>query len=254
MASGLKIVSAKYGVGTNTLDVGSAVTGLIENGRLNFVVSAGALNVDDPAPGKPKTLTIVYTINGGGNNTKSAIDGDAVNIDAPPARTATGLQIVKAEYGYKGNFQDVTSALKTYLNDGTLSFTGGYSTYGVPDPNPQKKKELHLRVKINGEQSSYIVQDGEKFSLSAPAVLTDTSSPPASAAMSELGVILYDVVIFGWLFFLISVTIESYNYGRDNLFSGAGWILGFLGFVSLGFFPIFILPFLVFWWYVLFGK
>jgi hypothetical protein len=256
MASGLKIQSAKYGVGTtNTLDVTGAVTAQMRDGKLNFVVAPSALNVDDPAVGQVKTLTVTYSINGGASNTTSAVDGEPISIDGPPARVASGLQIVKAQYGYDKNYQDVTSAVRTYLNEGSIDIKVSPQTMGVPDPNPQKVKYLKVDIKINDEKSSRTIQDGKKFTLSAPAIKTDTTSSASQSFMSLVGTIFYDIFLFCYWFYLFSITIEAADYGERLTGSAGGYyVLGFVAFVSQGIFPILILPIWLFIWYAIFGK
>jgi hypothetical protein len=68
------------------------------------VVTADSLNVADPAPGQPKQLTVTYTINNGRSNTETVQENGVLTISAPPTRSANGLAIVKAEYGYDGNW------------------------------------------------------------------------------------------------------------------------------------------------------
>lgn len=256
MASGLKIQSAKYGVGiTKTLDVTGAVSAQIRDGKLNFVVSPAALNVDDPAVGQVKTLTVTYSINGGTSNTASAVDGEPIDVSGPPARVASGLQIVKAQYGYDKNYQDVTSAVRTYLNEGSIDIKVSPQTMGVPDPNPQKVKYLKVDIKINGDKSSRTIQDGKKFTLSAPAIKTDTTSSATQSFMSLVGNIFYDIFLFCFWFYWFSITIESADYGERLTGSAGGYyVLGFLAFVSVGVFPIFILPIWLFVYYAILGK
>jgi hypothetical protein len=252
MSTGVQIQSAKYGVGTKTVDVKSTVTGLLADGKLNIVVTPATLNVNDPAPGQVKTLTVTYTINGGSSNIVSAVDNEAIQIDAPPARTASGLQIKKAEYGYDGNYQDVTSAVRTYLNNGTIDVKVNPGNMGIPDPNPQKAKFLKVQVTINGEPSNYTIPDGQKFRLSAPAVQATTDHTPAADFLGLIWSILYDILLACWFFFLFSITIESYHYG-STLFTGGGFVMGFLAFITSGVFPILILPFWIFGWCLIFG-
>ena len=111
MATGIKITKATYGVGSKTVDVKAAVSSNIKEGELNLIVSPDSLGVEDPAPGQTKQLTVSYTINNGDINTKSAYDNEAVIVSAPSARLASGLDIVKASYGYAGNMTDVTDAI-----------------------------------------------------------------------------------------------------------------------------------------------
>jgi hypothetical protein len=255
MASGLKIQSAKYGVGTtNLLDVTGAVSAHIQDGKLNFVVSSGALNIDDPAVGQVKTLTVTYSINGGASNTVSAVEGEPMDIDAPPARVASGLQIVKAQYGFDSTYTDVTTAVRSYLHDGSIDITVSPQTMGVPDPNPQKVKYLKVDIKINGDKSSRTIKNGEKFKLNAPAIKTDTTSTATQSFMSLVGNVFYDIFLFCFWFFLFSITIESAIKGEQLTGSAGGYyILGFMAFVSVGIFPIFILPMCLFTWHLIFG-
>jgi len=252
MATGVKVQSANYGVGSKTVDVTNAVSTQLKDGKLNFVVTPAALNVSDPAPGQLKTLTVKYTINGGSSNTTTATDGDAIQVDAPPARIATGLQIKKAQYGYEGNYADVTSAVRTYLNEGVINLTVSHGAVGIPDPNPQKPKLMKVDYEINGYPGSKTIPDGQRFTINAPPVATNTSETPTQGAMSIVGTITNDIFLFAWLWFLFSITIQSAKYG-GTLFTGGYWLLGGLAFFSSGLFPILILPFLIFWWHVIFG-
>lgn len=254
MATGVKIQSATYGVGTtNLIDVAGAVSSQVVDGKLHFVVTPTALNITDPSPGQVKTLTVNYTINGGQSNTITAVDGETIDIDAPPARLASGLQIVKAEYGYDKNYQDVTEAVRSYLKDGSINVTVNPRNMGIPDPNPNKAKQLKVDVKINGNPSSLTIKDGQTFKLNAPPVnATSSGSTPTQDVMSLIGSIVGYFGYFVMLFILFSITIESALYG-ETLFTGGKLIIGFMAFVSFGVFPIFILPFLMFFSRLVFG-
>ena len=190
MSSGVTILSARYGVGTSTVDVKSAVASQTKDGKVNFVVSPSALNVEDPAVGQLKTLTVEYSINGGSSNTETVKDGDYVKIDAPPERVASGLQIVKAEYGYEGNFADVTDAIQNYVSNGSISITVSPSAVGIPDPNPAKPKILKVDVTINGASSSHSIADGKKFTLSAPALDSGSKAPATQTVWSFFGTLM----------------------------------------------------------------
>jgi len=252
MATGVKIQSAKYGVGTKTVDVTKPVSAHLKDGRLNFVVTASALNVDDPAPGQLKTLTVTYSINGGASNTATAVDGDSMDIDAPPARIASGLQITKAQYGYDRSYTDVTSAVRTYLNDGSINITVSAGSMGIPDPNPQKVKYLMVDYTINDEPGSKKIQDGQKFQLNAPAVVTNTTNTASDGALDIAGTLFNDVYLFIKTFFVLAMTIQGAKLG-ERLFSGGYWIVGTLTLFTYGFFPILILPFGIFIWQLIMG-
>jgi len=248
MSSGVTILSARYGVGSTTVDVQSAVTSRTKDGKVNFVVSPSALNVEDPAPGQIKTLTVEYSINGGRSNTDTVKDGNYLKIDAPPLRSATGLQIVKAEYGYEGNFADVTDAVQNYVSNGSISITVSPSTVGIPDPNPAKPKILKVDVTINGASSSYSIPDGKKFDLSAPAMDDGHVTPIGQQVQSVSSTLMSSIWMVIKYSIYFSVTILASKYGERALGSSGKWGFGILSLITYGVFPVFILPIIVFWW------
>uniref|UniRef100_A0A6C0F0F2 DnaJ-like protein C11 C-terminal domain-containing protein n=1 Tax=viral metagenome TaxID=1070528 RepID=A0A6C0F0F2_9ZZZZ len=242
MSTGISIKTAIYGVGSTTVDVVSAVTAQNKDGTINFAVSPTSLNVEDPAPGQTKTLNATYTINGGSSNTISVKDGNTFHIEAPPARTASGLQIKKAEYGYQGNYTDVTNALQDKVSNGSISLKVGFAQVGLPDPNPNKQKDLKVEYTINGAPSTQILTDGQTFSLSAPPVAGSTSS-----GTEVVGSIWSAVWLFVKTFFFASMLFLSWNVGQQYN-QGAAVMLVIATFITYGFFPILIMPFIIFWW------
>jgi hypothetical protein len=62
----LKIVSARWGIGTQWADVTERVRLLVHDGRFSEVVppEAGGLGFPDPAPNQYKDLEVVYTHKG----------------------------------------------------------------------------------------------------------------------------------------------------------------------------------------------
>jgi hypothetical protein len=136
------------------------------------------LGIENPSPGTYNQLTVSYTINNGDTNTTTVDDNGVLMISAPPERKAVGLQIDKAEYGFKGNYVDVTGALRTMVNDGTIDVKVSPSTMGVPDPDPTKQKSLKVTYSLNGAKNVKEIKDGATFKISAPAAekSTDTTS------------------------------------------------------------------------------
>ena len=241
--SGISISTAKYGVGSTTVDALAGVTSQDHDGVINFTVSASALNVEDPAPGQTKTLNVTYTINGGSSNSVAVKDGEVLHIDAPPARTASGLEITKAQYGYQGNYTDVTNAVQDKVSNGSISLKVGFAAVGLPDPNPQKQKELKVEYKINGAASSQTVSDGQTFSISAPPIAgsanlgsTDYTSPIWNACSG-----------FVKVFYFVSILLLSWKVGQQYN-QGAAIMLVIATFISYGIFPIFVMPIIIFWW------
>lgn len=166
--SGIKITKAVYGSGSTTVDVSKSVMSHIRDGNLSLVVTSDALNIQDPAPGQQKILDVAYTINDGKQMSQMIKDNEILMISAPPERRATGLQITKAEYGYPGNWTDVTDAIQNHIRDGTIKITVGPKTAGIPDPNPNKQKSLAVQYEINGSPNTIELVDGKTLNISAP--------------------------------------------------------------------------------------
>lgn len=248
MSSGLSILSANYGSGTSTVDVKSAVLSQTKDGKVNFAVSPAALNVEDPAPGEIKTLTVEYSINGGASNIEAVKDGNYLKIDAPPERVASGLQVTKAEYGYEGNYADVTDAIQNYVSNGSINITVSPATVGIPDPNPSKPKFLKLDVTLNGASTSYSVSDGKKFSLSAPAVDGRSITPPAQNVWSVIFSLWKGVWYFVIVGIWFSATFLAMDYGQQKFGTPGKYGLGALSFITGGLFPILVMPHIIFWW------
>jgi hypothetical protein len=248
MSSGLSILSARYGVGSTTIDVKSSVLAHTKDGSINLVVNPSSLNIEDPAVGQLKTLTVEYTINGGSSNITSVKDGDYLKIDAPPERSASGLQIVKAEYGYQGNFADVTSAIQNYLSNGSISITVSPSTVGIPDPNPAKPKLLKVDFTVNGASMSQSIPDGQKFTISAPPINRDATTPVADSVTSVSSALFSGIwSLIKYTFFLTTIFLAM-DFGELKFGTGGKWGFAALTFLTAGFFPIFILPVIIFWW------
>lgn len=243
MSTGLTISSATYGAGSNTVDVTKTVTSKIQDGKLNFVVTPIALNVDDPAPGQLKQLNVSYTINNGKTNTVSAKDNNTVFIDAPPARDASGLQIIKAEYGYVGNYTDVTDAIQNYLSNGSINLTVSPKAVGIPDPNPNKQKTLNVDYTINGASGSANVVDGQVFSLSAPPMEGTDNTTPRGHAMNAVTIVFKNVATFFGVFLHSLSVFTAMKYG-EYFVSSLLW--GGLAFF-IPFFSFWALPILTFW-------
>lgn len=213
--SGVKILKATYGVsGSTSLDVTKAVSSHIKDGVINLTITPDSLNVTDPAPGQQKTLDVSYVINNGNTMTQTLKDNEVLMISGPPERLATGLQIVKAEYGYTGNFTDVTSAIQNQVKDGTLKLKVGPSTVGIPDPNPNKQKTLAVEYEINGYPSTTQVTDGNTLNISAPPIDQPDNTPPSKHVISIVGIIYKSIVYFALAFLYILSIKSAYRAGE----------------------------------------
>jgi len=215
MSTGISIVRAVYGTSTTSTDVTKSVASMVTDGSLKLTVSPTTLNVTDPAPGQLKTLTINYTINGGQDNQIAKNDNDVVALDAPPIRLASGLQILKAEYGYTGNFTDVTDAIQNQLNNGEINIKVSPSSAGIPDPNPNKQKELRVEYTINGKKSTDTIKDGASFKLSAPPSESVSNTTPSQTVGTVIGMLFKSVAYFFGMFLYTLSIFTAIEYGNQ---------------------------------------
>jgi hypothetical protein len=240
--TGLTIESALYGAGSSTVDVKSAVISHVKDGEIQLTVSPTSLGVTDPS-GQPNTLTVNYSINGGKSNTTAIKDGQVLKIAAPPLREATGLVVTKAEYGYVGNWQDVTDAVISLISDGSLSIKElSHSSVGLPDPNPQKLKTLKIEYTLNGSPNSEEINDGESFSISAPPSEQKDSKSLKDHSMSMISLFYWSVLRFIGVFFHTVSIMTAYRFGQLFI---SPYILAFIAFI-VPFFSFWLLPMIVF--------
>lgn len=246
MSTGINIKSASYGVGSTNVDVTSQVTSKLLDGALNLPVTPAALGIDDPAPGQLKTLTIQYSINGGNINSIVEKDGGTAIISAPSERVASGLQITKAEYGYNGNYQDVTDAVQNYLkSDGSINLKVGFKEVGLPDPNPAKQKQLNVEYTVNGSKNTKTLKDGETWKMSAPPNVHNKKTKAVDFVTSIIGSIVSGVFKFIglYIFFLSMYTLVDYGvsfnarFGK-NISEILWYAIGLIPFSSLWLVPI----------------
>ncbi len=244
--SGIKILKASYGVGSTTVDVTKAVSSNIKDGLLNLAVSPDSLNVTDPAPGQLKSLDVTYTINNGSTMSEIIKDNEMLMISAPPERKATGLQIIKAEYGYAGNYTDVTDAIQNLVKDGNINIKVSPSAVGIPDPNPNKQKTLEVQAEINGAPQVFQVVDGKTFKVSAPPEDLPDNKNPSQHAMSIFGMVYMGIGKFLAMFLYVLSIYACMDLSVPTGFPGLA--LGALGVV---------LPYVAFWglpWLIFFRR
>jgi len=204
--SGIKITKALYGTGSTTVDVTKSVMSNIRDGNLSLVVTPDALNVTDPAPDQQKILDVAYTINDGKQMSQMVKDNEVLMISAPAERRATGLQITKAEYGYPGNWTDVTDAIQNHVRDGTIKITVGHKSAGIPDPNPSKQKSLAVEYTINGSPNTVELVDGKTLNISAPPLDSVDPTTPSSYVSKLMSITFLNLYRLA-LMFLYTISI-----------------------------------------------
>jgi len=242
--SGIVVTNATYGTSSASTDVTNTVSAAIKDGVLSIPsVSPTSLNVTDPAVGQAKVLTVTYSINGGDSITATARDNESLYVNAPPQRTASGLQITKAEYGVDGNFTDVTNVVQDMVNNGSIKVTVGFKQLGLPDPNPNKQKQFNVEYTINGAKNTKTLIDGDTFKQSAPATDAPSNTTPTQHVTSILGIIFKSVAHFFGMFLYTLSIFTAIEYGNQYispiLWGGVAFFLPFFSFWGL--------PFVTFW-------
>ena len=69
-----------------------------------------------------------------------------------------GLIIVKARYGAKDSFRDVTELLNGYVHNGAINIIASNILMGG-DPCPRTHKALHITYRYGGKQQDLIVDE-----------------------------------------------------------------------------------------------
>jgi hypothetical protein len=244
MSTGISIISATYGAGSSTVDVSKTVSAHIHEGTLNMLVSVDSLNVTDPSPGQPKVLNVTYTVNNGSANTMSVKDGNTIFIAAPAARSATGLLITKAEYGYEGNYTDVTDAIQDQISNGSINIAISPKSAGIPDPNPSKQKNLKVTYTLNGASNTEVIPDGKKFSVSAPPAEGIDNKTPKQYGVTLLGSVISALGYFLMIFAVILSVAASYRMGPYVV--GSAMLGGAIGLFLPIVTPLFFFPSITF--------
>jgi hypothetical protein len=167
MGQGIRVESAYYG----SRDwVGADVTGRVQRfadyGE-PFRVSNDTLRID-PAPNRPKTLTVVYYVNGR-RISETVPEGEVFYFRSGgyshrgPDDYRPGIRIIRATYGTRGRYADVTGIVRDRVRD-RRSFTVANDTFGV-DPYPGKGKRLKIFYIRDGEEREREYAEGDSVRL-----------------------------------------------------------------------------------------
>ena len=242
--SGIVVTNATYGTSSASTDVTGTVSAAIKDGVLSIAsVSPTSLNVTDPAVGQAKVLTVTYSVNGGDSITTTARDSESLYVNAPPQRTASGLQVTKAEYGVDSNFTDVTNVVQDMVKNGGINVTVGFKQLGLPDPNPNKQKQFNVEYTINGAKNTKTLVDGDVFKQSAPAVDAVSNTTPTQQVGSFVGIVFKSVSYFFAMFLYTLSVFTAIEYGNQfispMLWGGVAFFIPFFSFWGL--------PIVTFW-------
>jgi hypothetical protein len=163
IGQGIRVESAYYGSrGGGGVDVTGRVQRFADYGE-PFRVSNDTFRID-PAPRRAKTLTVIYYVDGR-RISESAPEGEVFyfrNGGYPPREPdeyRSGIRIIRATYGIKGRYADVTGIVRDRVRD-RRPFRVTNETFGV-DPYPGKGKRLTIDYVRGGEQREKEYKEGD---------------------------------------------------------------------------------------------
>ena len=162
-AGELKIVKATYGNGDQVNDVTEALqkhAGGMPGAFLTITPSNKYFG-PDPAPRKPKALTVVYT--DGGAEKSVTIREREPGIVVANAEPAQEFKVLRAFYGSGKEWKEVTEKILPVIADNKI--LGINNTTLGPDPAPRKKKELFVVYTQDNQIRFLHVPEKTQFSI-----------------------------------------------------------------------------------------
>lgn len=100
-------------------------------------------------------------------------------------------------------------------SDGSINVKVGFKELGLPDPNPNKQKQLKVDYTINGSPSTDIINDGQRFKISAPALEgAGDGKTPTQHVNSLIGSVFAGAAKFVGIFVYTSSVLLAYDFGN----------------------------------------
>src|SRR4051812_18518894 len=184
----LQINRAQYGTNNQYADVTSRLNSQVQNGQLNIRVNNDTMG-GDPARSSAKTLRVNYTYDGRSNEivlnendqlnlpgsyNNAGSNGDAGNYNNSGANNTSGdLQINHAEYGADNRYADVTSRLRSQVQNGRLYMQVNDGTMGG-DPAQGAVKTLRVQYMYGGRSQQVVVNQNNRLDLPGSNVMSST--------------------------------------------------------------------------------
>jgi hypothetical protein len=163
----LQIMRAQYGADYRFRDVTDILNQRISNNSLNLRITNDTMG-GDPAPDRPKRLTVYYVYNGQPGQV-TVNEKDTLNL--PGAGGGGGswpgfgtLQILRATYGAPGRETDVTSRVASRVQGDRLSMRVDNGSMGG-DPATNQPKRLKVIYQWQGLRYESNVPENGTLSL-----------------------------------------------------------------------------------------
>jgi len=162
----LRVMRAQYGADFRYFDVTDRLNSLIQGDQLEMRIDNGSMG-GDPAPDRPKRLTVVYLFDGAAYR---AIVDEHGALELPHSGTpiaendSANLEILHATYGAEGRRADVTSIVRAAANGNQLQFAVSNGALGG-DPAPGLHKNLRVIYRWNGMRYEAVAAEGTTLAL-----------------------------------------------------------------------------------------
>jgi len=161
-----RIISARYGIPGNYVDVTQTVQNFMSGHSISMKVSNQNLETD-PVPGREKELVVFYETQG----TKKELhirEGDWLVFPGPeggyrPPHHGTGdLEIIRALYGAEGKYRIVTGDVQNHVTHNNINMLVSNENLGG-DPAPNHKKEFLVIYRKEGREYGAHLKEGNWF-------------------------------------------------------------------------------------------
>ncbi len=161
-----RIISARYGIPGNYVDVTQAVKGLVSGHSISMEVSNINLKTD-PVPGKAKEMVVFFEIQGVKKELRIK-EGDWFVFPGPdcgyrPRHHGAGdLEIIRALYGADGKYRIVTGDVQNHVVQNNINMLVSNKNLGG-DPAPNHKKEFLIIYRKEGREYGAHLEEGSWF-------------------------------------------------------------------------------------------
>lgn len=167
IGQGIQVESAYYGVPNRAgIDVTRRVQRFADFGE-PFRVGSDTLRIN-PSPNRPKVLVVIYEVNGQ-RISDTVREGEVfyfrngAEFGAGPEGHRHGIRIIRALYGARGRYVDVTSIIRRMAR-ARWSFTVSNQTFGV-DPFEGQQKWLKISYLRANKRYDQQYEEGEQVQL-----------------------------------------------------------------------------------------
>jgi len=153
----LRIIRATYGTNVRSNDVTNHLISQIRDGQISMLVDNATMG-GDPDHDRPKTLTVIYTVNGREDEVSVAEFGYLSLPRDTGGYYGSELRIIRATYGTSVRSNDVTKRLTSQIRDGKISMQVNNTTMGG-DPDHDRPKTLTVTYSVDGREDRVSVAE-----------------------------------------------------------------------------------------------